>query len=378
MSGNTFGRLFRLTTYGESHGPGLGGVVEGCPAGIALNEEDIQKALDARRPGAEGKGGEAGTTRAEPDKARLLSGVFEGKTTGAPIAFFVENTQQRSADYSHLADVLRPGHADLGFFAKYHIRDHRGGGRASGRETVSRVAGGAIAAQFLTLRNIQIFACTQELGGIAASLDDVRGAADRPYFCPDAVSVPLWEERIREAKHAGDSLGGLVHVLITGLPAGLGEPVFDKLDARLAYAFMGVGAVKGVEIGRGFAAARLAGSENNDALLPYDDKEAQAKAPVPAVGRLPSGAGYAFSTNNAGGVLGGMSSGAPVWAVVAVKPISSIAREQRTLNLNGEAIALRIGGRHDICAIPRIVPVLKAMAALSVADFLLLQQSARL
>lgn len=384
MSGNTFGRVFRLTTYGESHGPGLGGVVDGCPAGLPLCEEDLQRELDARRPGPLGKGGRAGTARSEMDKARLLSGVFQGQTTGTPIAFHVDNTDQLSHDYSRLADILRPGHADLGFSAKYGFRDYRGGGRSSGRETVSRVAGGAIAGKFLAALGIRIFACTVELGGIQAPVRDIAGASARPYFCPsgeqsDAV-VEAWEERITAVKGQGDTLGGMVRIEAHGLPAGLGEPVFDKLDARLAYACMGVGAVKGVEIGRGFAAARLLGSENNDPLVPAD--AAAAENMTPAKGTLPCpngpGVGYGFASNNAGGVLGGLSSGAPLSVTAAVKPIASIGKEQRTLTLCGEPASVVIGGRHDISAIPRIVPVLKAMVALTLADFVLLQRSARL
>ena len=310
---------------------------------------------------------------------RLLSGVFEGKTTGTPIAFHVENTDQRSTDYGSLAGVLRPGHADLGFHARYGLRDYRGGGRSSGRETVSRVAGGAIALKFLATQGIVLHACACELGGIAAPVTDIAGAIARPFFCPDEATVPLWEERIAAVKKAGDTLGGLVRVVAYGVPAGLGEPVFDKLDARLAYAFMGLGAVKGVEVGLGFASARLTGSENNDAWLPLgpDTTERSESGVVRAAGTLPGGAGYAVADNNAGGVLGGMSSGAPVVVTAAVKPISSIAMEQRTITLAGEPASIAIGGRHDISAIPRIVPVLKAMMALVLADCVLLRRSAR-
>lgn len=374
MHGNSFGRLFRLTTYGESHGPGLGGVVDGCPAGLHLGEADIQQALDERRPGAGGRGGSAGTARNEPDRVRLLSGVFEGRTTGAPIAFFVENKDQRSGDYDALASVLRPGHADLGFFSKYGIRDYRGGGRSSGRETLSRVAGGAIAAKFLAVHGVRVRAFTLELGGLAAPVSDVPGASARAFFCPDENTVPLWEERVQAARAAGDSLGGLVRVEILGLPPGLGEPVFDKLDARLAYAFMGVGAVKGVEVGAGFAAARMNGSEHNDPLLPVE--QADAAGFIASAGPLPGGARYGFASNKAGGVLGGISSGAPVLVTAAVKPIASISREQDTVTPDGAARRIRVGGRHDVSAIPRIVPVLRAMAALCVADFMLLQRGA--
>lgn len=379
MQNNSFGRVFRLTTYGESHGPGLGGIVDGCPAGLELSEKDLQKALDERRPGKGGKEGQASSPRREPDKVRLLSGLFKGRTTGAPLAFHVENTQQQSSDYDALADIFRPGHADLAVQAKYGLRDHRGGGRSSGRETVSRVAGGAIAQAFLATQGVTVLACTLELGGRVAPLTDVAGAPGRPFFCPDEETVPFWEHLVQQFKDAGDTLGGVVRVEIHGLPAGLGEPVFDKLDARLAYAFMGVGSVKGVEIGAGFVAAGRTGSENNDAIVPRTEPGQQSLVeggvlPVPGKGDVP----YGFVTNNAGGVLGGISSGAPVIVTAAVKPIASIPREQQTMNSKGELCSVTVGGRHDLSAIPRIVPVLKAMAALCAADFLLLQRCARL
>jgi chorismate synthase (EC 4.2.3.5) len=348
MSGNTFGTLFRLTTYGESHGPGLGGVVEGCPAGIPLDEGMIQRELDRRKPG---QGGLASTARKEADRVRILSGVFDGVTTGTPIGFHVENTDHRSNDYSAIKDVFRPGHADFTFNAKFGMRDYRGGGRSSGRETVSRVAGGAIALELLRAEGISIFAYTVELGGIPALLTDFEGAQARPYFSPDSDIVAAWDERIREVKGEGDTLGGVVEVRATCVPAGLGEPVFDKLDARLAYALMSVGAVKGVEIGSGFAAARSMGSANNDPITPEG-----------------------FASNNAGGILGGISSGQDIVVRAYVKPIPSIAREQRTVTTSGEAAAITVGGRHDIAAIPRINPVLKAMAALTLADLLLVDR----
>jgi chorismate synthase len=348
MSGNTFGSLFTLTTFGESHGVGLGGVVDGCPPGIAISEEIIQRELDRRKPG---QGGLAATARKESDAVRLLSGVFEGKTTGTPIGFTVMNEDQRSRDYSAIMDVYRPGHADLGYSAKFGVRDYRGGGRSSGRETVSRVAGGAIAQEFLRTLGITVQAATVELGGIPAAGRDFDGAQERAFFSADAASVAVWEERVREVKGQGDTLGGVVEIRAAGLPAGLGEPVFDKLDARLAYALMGVGAVKGVEVGAGFAAARLTGSSNNDPLTPEG-----------------------FLSNNAGGILGGMSSGQELIVRVAVKPIPSIAKPQQTVSERGEPRSITIGGRHDICAIPRIVPVLKAMALLTLADFALLQR----
>ena len=379
MTGNTFGRLFRLTTFGESHGPGLGGIVDGCPAGLALSEADIQAELEARRPG---QGGAAVTARKEPDRVRLLSGVFEGLTTGTPIGFLVENTDQRSGDYAEIARLFRPGHADLGFELKYGRRDPRGGGRSSGRETVSRVAGGAVAQALLREGGISVRAYTVEFGGVAAPVSDPDGAGSRPFFAPDAAVAEQWEALAQSARSEGDSLGALVRVEAFGLPAGLGEPVFDKLDARLAYALMGVGTVKGVEIGRGFAAAGLKGSEHNDPILPGKVAAGADAQGTPGVvlssGRLNNGAEYAFTGNNAGGILGGISTGAPLSLTVAVKPIASIAKEQRTVTVEGEAVPLVVKGRHDVSAVPRIVPVLKAMTALVLADFMLLQRGARL
>lgn len=348
MAGNTFGSVFRLTTFGESHGPALGGVIDGCPAGLEVDEALIQAELDKRRPG---QGGIAATARTEPDAIRILSGVFEGRTTGASIGFVVENTDQRSRDYGAIKDVFRPGHGDLTYQAKYGLRDYRGGGRSSGRETVSRVAGGAVAGAFLRALGIEVRAASVELGGIAATGLDFTGAQKRPFFAADADVVEVWQERVREVAAQGDTLGGIVEVRAAGVPAGLGEPVFDKLDARLAAALMSVGAVKGVEIGSGFAAARALGSANNDAMF-----------------------ASGFASNNAGGILAGISSGQEIVVRAAIKPIPSIAQEQRTLDRFGHETTVRVGGRHDICAIPRVVPVLAAMVRLVLADMVLLQR----
>jgi chorismate synthase len=350
MSGNTFGVLFRLTTYGESHGPALGGVIDGCPPGVALTEADIQRDLDRRRPGA---GGLTGTARKEPDAVRILSGVFEGETTGTPIGFVIENTDQRSRDYEAAKNLLRPGHADGTYLAKYGRRDYRGGGRASARETAARVAGGAVAGAMLAPLGITVHAYTVEFGGIPCAALDPIGAADRPFCAADPDVIPAWEAKAKAAMASGDSLGGIVEVAALGVPAGLGEPVFDKLDARLAYALMGVGAVKGVEIGNGFAAARLTGSTNNDPIV---------SPPV---------------SNNAGGILGGIANGQPVIVRAAVKPIPSIAVPQRTTDIHGNPAEIVVGGRHDRSAIPRVVPVLRAMVLLSLADMVLLQRSVR-
>jgi len=348
MVGNTFGSIFKLTTFGESHGPALGGVVDGCPAGLALDETVIQAELDKRRPG---QGGVAVTARKEPDAVRLLSGVFEGRTTGTPIGFVVENTDQRSHDYGEIKDIFRPGHGDMTYEAKYGLRDYRGGGRSSGRETVSRVAGGAVAMVFLKTLGISVHAATVELGGIAAQSIDLNAADSRPFFAADDAAALRWQDLVRDVAGRGDTLGGIVEVRASGVPAGLGEPVFDKLDARLAAALMGVGAVKGVEIGAGFAASRMLGSENNDAM-----------------------GADGFASNNAGGILAGISSGQDIVLRAAIKPIPSIALEQQTVDRFGSTRLIRVGGRHDICAIPRIVPVLCAMTRLVLADMVLLQR----
>jgi len=346
MSANTFGSLFRLTTYGESHGPAIGAVLDGCPAGLPLTQEMIQQGLDRRRPG---QGGPASTARKEADTVCILSGVFEGVTTGTPIGLLIENTDQRSKDYSNVKDVYRPGHADFTYQAKYGVRDYRGGGRASARETAARVAGGEIARQMLAKCGITVSSYTKEIGDLPAQCLDIPGAPGRPFNAPDDYVVDLWEDRIRQVKAEGDSLGGIVCVTATGVPAGLGEPVFDKLDARLAYALMGVGAVKAVEIGEGIQAARNYGSKNNDAITPEG-----------------------FASNRAGGVLGGISSGQEIVVRCAVKPIPSVAKEQQTITVDGKPTTIVVGGRHDACAIPRINPVLEAMVCLTLADFWLL------
>jgi chorismate synthase len=282
----------------------------------------------------------------------ILSGVFEGLTTGTPISLIVYNRDVRSEDYEHLKEVFRPGHGDFTFQAKYGLRDHRGGGRAAARETVARVAAGAVAQKVLDRENIQVVAYTLELGGIRANRRDETKIWDNPFFCPDPEVVGAMEQRVSEIKALGDSLGGIVEVRVRGCPPGLGEPVFDKLDATLAQAVMSVGAVKGVEIGAGFAAARLLGSENNDPLIPGG-----------------------FASNHAGGILAGISNGDEIVLRAAVKPIPSISREQQTINLTGQPCTLKIKGRHDISAIPRIVPVIAAMVRLTLADFLLRQRA---
>jgi len=360
MSGNTFGTLFRITTWGESHGRAVGVVVDGCPAGLALADEDIQRELDRRRPGQS----RASSKRQEADRVEILSGIFEGKTTGTPISLIVWNKDADSSAYDALRNTPRPGHADYTYQAKYGIRDHRGGGRASARETVGRVAAGAIAKKLLTKEGIEITAYVAELGGIRASIasSDIlelkARAESNPVRCPDLSAAKEMLQLLDQVRQEGDSLGGVVVIVAKGVPAGLGEPVFDKLDAELAKALMGLGAVKAVEIGAGIESARMRGSEMNDPMAIKEGK-------------------IEFERNNAGGILGGISTGAPVVCKIAVKPTPSIAKRQRTVDLvRGEAAEIEIRGRHDPAIPPRIVPVAEAMVALVLADHLLRQRSA--
>jgi chorismate synthase len=348
MAGNTFGQVFRVTTWGESHGPALGAVIDGCPPRIPLSAADLEEELARRRPGVQAHA----TPRREPDQVEILSGVFQGQTTGTPLSLIIYNRDVRSQDYDALREVFRPGHGDFTYQAKYGLRDHRGGGRASARETVARVAAGGVAQKVLDRDNIRVVAYTLELGGIRAQNLEESSIWDNPFFCPDPEAVPAMAQRVKEVKAQGDSLGGLVEVRVKGCPPGLGEPVFDKLDAVLAQAVMSVGAVKGVEIGAGLAAARMLGSEHNDRLLPGG-----------------------FASNNAGGILAGIANGDEIVVRAAVKPIPSIAIEQQTIDLAGQPRSLSIKGRHDISAIPRIVPVIAAMVRLTLADFLLRQRA---
>jgi chorismate synthase len=348
MAGNTFGKVFRVTTWGESHGSALGAVIDGCPPGLELDVSDIQKDLEKRRPG---KGGGA-SPRKEPDQVEILSGVFEGLTTGTPISLIIFNKDAQSGAYDHLQDIFRPGHGDLTYLKKYGLRDHRGGGRASARETVARVAAGAVARKVLAENDISVIAYTVALGDVTTSRRNMKDINKNRLYCPDIEAAARMEELIESVRKKGDSLGGVVEIRSTGCPVGLGEPVFDKLDAVLAQALMSIGAVKGVEIGAGFRAAELLGSENNDALTPNG-----------------------YRTNNAGGILAGISNGDAIIARVAVKPIPSISIEQDTLNLDHEPVKIRVGGRHDISAIPRIVPVCEAMVCLTLADHLLRQKA---
>ena len=348
MAGNTFGKAFRVTTWGESHGPAVGAVIDGCPPGIPLSTEDIKRDMDRRRPGK----GAGESPRKEPDKVEVLSGTFEGKTTGTPISLVIYNKDAESKAYKHLQNIFRPGHGDITYLKKYGIRDHRGGGRASARETAARVAAGAVARQILGLENIIVSAYTIALGGIEATKREFSEIIENRLNCPDNEAATRMEERIAEVRRQGDSLGGIVEVRATGSLTGLGEPVFDKLDGALAQALMSIGAVKGVEIGAGFAAAGMFGSENNDVITPAG-----------------------FETNNAGGILAGISNGDDIIARVAVKPIPSISKEQKTIDLDNNPTTITIGGRHDISAIPRIIPVCEAMVSLTLTDHLLRQKA---
>jgi chorismate synthase len=351
MSVNTFGRLLRFTTWGESHGPALGAVVDGCPPGLALDEAWIQPFLDARRPGQS----KYTTQRQEPDAVRILSGVFEGRTTGTPISLMIENVDQRSKDYSEVAKAYRPGHADYAYDAKYGLRDYRGGGRSSARETAARVAAGAVAR--LVIPEVAIVGYVSEIGGdaIDPANFDAAEIGNNPFFCPDAKAAQRWEKLVDEARLAGSSLGAVVECIATGVPVGWGAPLYGKLDADLASAMMGINAVKGIEIGDGFAAARLRGEENADPMRPGE-------------------CGPRFLANHAGGIAGGISTGQAVVARVAFKPTSSILTPVETISPQGEATEIRTKGRHDPCVGIRGSPVVEAMMALVLADHKLLHR----
>ncbi len=353
MSRNTFGHVFRFTTWGESHGPALGAVVDGCPPGLTLTEAVIQPWLDARRPGQS----RFTTQRQEPDAVRILSGTFEGRTTGTPISLIIDNVDQRSKDYSDVARAYRPGHADYAYDAKYGFRDYRGGGRSSARETAARVAAGAVAR--LVIPEVAIIAYVSAIGGdaIDPARFDVAEIERNPFFCPDADAAARWEAQIDAARLAGSSLGAVVECVASGVPPGWGAPLYAKLDAELALAMMGINAVKGVEIGDGFAAAANSGEANADPMRPGTDGK-----PV-------------FTANHAGGIAGGISTGQPVVVRVAFKPTSSILTAQPTITRDGEATELFTKGRHDPCVGIRGVPVVAAMMAAVLADHKLLHRA---
>ena len=351
MSFNTFGRLFRFTTWGESHGPALGAVIDGCPPGIPLAEADIQPWLDKRRPGTS----RFTTQRREPDQVRILSGVFEGRTTGTPISLMIENVDQRSKDYSDVAKAYRPGHADYAYDAKYGFRDYRGGGRSSARETAARVAAGAVARAVIP--QVRIRAWVEAIGGNAidyAAFDDAQIDAN-PFFCPDAAAAQRWETIVDAARKAGSSVGAVVACEATGVPAGWGAPLYAKLDSELSAACMSINAVKGIEIGDGFAAAALTGEQNADPMRPGAD-------------------GPHFLANHAGGIAGGIATGQPIRLRCAFKPTSSILTPVETIDRDGAAAEIATKGRHDPCVGIRGVPVVEAMVALVLADQALLHR----
>lgn len=341
MSGNSFGQAFKITTFGESHGKGIGVVIDGCPPKISLLNEDFERDMARRRPGRT----PFDSPRMESDQVEILSGVFEGLTTGAPVTLFIRNHDAQSEPYEILRKLFRPGHADYTYNKKYGHFDFRGGGRSSARETAARVAAGVVARKVLEPLGMKIIAYTLELGGVRATSIAPEVIDTNPFYCPDAYVINQMRERISKIREEGDSIGGIVEIRVSGCPSGLGEPVFDKLSADLAKGVMSVGAVKGVEIGAGFEAARLTGSQNNDPITPAG-----------------------FKTNHAGGILGGISNGEDILIRAAVKPIPSLGKEQDTVDREGKPAKLRLTGRFDTSAVPRIVPVLEAMVAMVLAD----------
>ncbi|MFZ2315631.1 MAG: chorismate synthase [Gammaproteobacteria bacterium] len=344
MSGNSIGKLFILTTFGESHGPAYGCIIDGCPPGLAIDENDIQQALDRRKPGSS----PFVSQRREEDKIQILSGIFEGKTTGTPIGLLIENKEARSSDYDALKNVFRPGHADYTYQKKYGLRDHRGGGRASARETMLRVAAGAIAKKYLNLHGINIYGYLAAMGHIEAEKIDLDVINENPFFCPDIDKVNALENFITTLRKEKDSVGARVNIIATGMLTGLGEPVYDRLDADIAHAMMSINAVKGVEIGAGFNAVLQRGSQHRDALTLAG-----------------------FTSNHAGGILGGISSGQDILVSIALKPTSSIPQPIATLTVDNEETDVTVTGRHDPCVGIRAVPVAEAMLAITLMDHLL-------
>jgi chorismate synthase len=357
---NTFGNLFTLTTFGESHGPAVGGVVDGMPAGIEIDMEFIQHELDRRRPGQS----RITTSRQEADKVELLSGIFEGRTTGAPIGFVVHNQNQHSQDYENLRTLFRPSHADYTYYSKYGIRDHRGGGRTSARITISRCVGGALAKLVLRQLGISITAYTSQVGSIGLDRDyhkyDLSLAEQNDVRCPDPEKAKLMEELIAQVKSEGDTIGGIITCVIKGCPVGLGEPEFDKLHAELGSAMLSINAVKGFEYGEGFDCASARGSELNDVFLPSH------LSPLPT------------ASNHSGGIQGGISNGQDIYFRVAFKPVATLLREQQTVNTDGDTITFKAQGRHDPCVLPRAVPVVESMAAMVILDNYLMNKTIKI
>ena len=359
MAGNTFGSFFRITTWGESHGRAIGAVVDGCPPGLPLDEETIQKDLDRRRPGQS----DLTTAREETDRVEILSGVFEGRTSGTPICLLIHNRGQQSHRYEHLRNVFRPGHAEATYYQKYGLYDHRGGGRASARETAARVAAGSVAKAVLRELGIEVVGYTSKVGPIEAKVFDFQEIERNPVRCPDPVQAERMAELIRRVRGEGDSIGGVVEIIARGVPAGLGEPVYDKIDADLAKAMMSINAIKGVEIGAGFGAAQKRGSENNDPWI-FEDGRIRTK------------------TNHSGGIVGGITTGEDLVVRIAVKPPSTIAIPQQSIDRTGRVVTMTPGDkeskkRHDPCICPRVVPVAEAMVAIVLADHLLRQRGLR-
>jgi len=355
MAGNTFGTVFRLTTFGESHGAAIGGVIDGCPAGVVVIGDFIRECMNRRRPGQS----KTTTPRQESDLVEILSGTFEGKTTGAPIAFIIRNKDHKPGDYDHLKDTFRPSHADFSWTAKYGFRDHRGGGRSSARETAARVAGGALAQLFLNHHGVKITAWVSAVGPVSlnkpVSDSDLNQIETNPVRCPDQEIARKMEDYIEELKREGDTTGGIITCLIRGIPAGLGEPVFDKLHADLAKAMLSINAVKGFEYGSGFAGSAMKGSEHNDIIEQFTFAEA----------------GKSFlktRTNYSGGIQGGISTGEDIYFRVAFKPVATLMKNQESVDNEGKIITLKGKGRHDVCVVPRAVPIVEAMAALVLAD----------
>ena len=357
MAGSVYGTLFQISTWGESHGPGVGVTIDGCPAGLSLSEIDIQKFLDRRKPGQN----KFTTKRKENDTAQILSGVFEGRTTGTPISILVENQNQKSRDYNNIMDIYRPGHADYTFDAKYGIRDYRGGGRSSGRETIGRVAAGAVASKLLNCLGISITAYTKAIGSITVPEAEYNYAAIRQnsLYMPNNDCAAQASAYLESCAANQDSSGGIIECVVSGMPAGIGEPVFEKLDANLAKAIMSVGSVKGVEIGDGFRAAASSGSANNDSFYMKENTVCK-------------------KSNHSGGILGGLSDGSPIILRAAVKPTPSIARLQETVNRMGESVSLSVHGRHDPVIVPRAVVIVESMTALTLIDMLLINMCSRL
>ncbi len=354
MAGNTYGTLFKLTTFGESHGKAIGGIIDGCPAGLEIDFEAIQRDLDRRKPGQS----KIVTQRKEPDTVDFLSGIFEGRSTGTPIGFQIVNTNQKSKDYGHIKDTYRPSHADYTYDQKYGNRDYRGGGRSSARETASRVVAGAIAKQFL--KDIKITAFTSSVGDLVSDIPyqklDFGEIEKNNVRCADAIFAKACEERIKVIKKEGDTVGGVISCVIQNVPAGLGEPVFDKLHAELGKAMLSINAVKGFEYGSGFAGAQMKGSDHNDIFNPDGSTK----------------------TNRSGGIQGGISNGMDIYFKVAFKPVATVMQKQETINSSGEIVEMQGKGRHDPCVVPRAVPIVEAMAALVMADFILRDKSVKL